>query len=69
METEKKDKLIPLTEWPQHHLYPPIGQLRWLVFRAEFNGFSKVIRRIGRRVLISEKAYFEWVDSGQSAQN
>lgn len=55
-------KLIPLLDWPQFHTYPGISTLRWLVFHAESNGFNKVIRRIGRRILIDEAAFFEWVE-------
>ncbi len=55
-------RFIPLTEWPKHHSWPPIGGLRHLVFYAEENGFDKVIRRAGRRVLIDEQAFFQWLD-------
>lgn len=54
--------LIPVTEWSKHHSWPPIGGLRHLIFYAETNGFKKCIRRVGRRVLICEKAFFEWVE-------
>lgn len=56
-------KLIPLTSWNKHHEWPPIGGLRHLVFHAKTNGFSQVIRRAGRRILLDEEAYFEWVSS------
>ena len=56
-------RFIPLTEWPKHHSWPPVGGLRHLVFYAEQNGFDKVIRRAGRRVLIDEQAFFEWLDN------
>lgn len=56
-------RLIPATEWPHHHPWPPIGGLRHLIFNADSNGFSKVIRRAGRRVLIDEQAFFAWADS------
>lgn len=55
-------RLIPLTEWPQHHVWPTIGGLRHLVFHAQTNGFAAVVRRVGRRVLIDEAAFFEWVE-------
>lgn len=61
-------KLIPLTKWNSHHEYPPQGQLRWLVFNASSNGFDKVIRRIGRRVLISEPDFFAWVNQQNAVQ-
>lgn len=58
----KSTTLIPLTEWPKHHAWPPLGGLRYLVFNADKNGFSSVIRRVGKRVLISEPEFFEWVE-------
>jgi len=65
METtnNKNPRLIPITQWGQHHSYPPLGQLRALAFNAKKNGFDSCIRRIGRRVLIDEAAYFAWVES------
>ena len=56
-------KLIPLTRWSSHHEYPNIAGLRHLVFHSEKNGFDSCIKRIGRRILIDEDAYFAWVDA------
>jgi hypothetical protein len=55
-------RFVPLTQWPKHHMWPPIGGLRHLVFHANTNGFDRVIRRVGRRILIDEQAFFAWVD-------
>lgn len=55
-------RLIPLTEWPKHHSWPPIGGLRYLVFHSGSNGFNAVIRRVGKRVLIDEQRFFDWAD-------
>lgn len=55
-------KLLTVTQWNAHHAWPPIGGLRHLIFFAETNGFSKVIRRVGRRVLIDEAAFYAWVN-------
>lgn len=57
--------LIPVTEWSQHHEWPPLGGLRHLIFHANENGFDKVVRRVGRRVLLDEDAFFKWVDEQQ----
>lgn len=56
-------RLIPVPDWLQYHAWPPIGGLRHLIFHASTNGFDQVIRRVGRRVLIDEAAFFEWVES------
>lgn len=55
-------RLIPLTEWSKHHPSPPLGGLRHLVFHAKTNGFDKVIRRVAKRILIDEAAFFLWVE-------
>jgi hypothetical protein len=59
-------RLIPVTDWSKYHPYPPIGGLRHLIFHGKTNGFDQVVRRIGRRVLISEKDFFLWVEQQRS---
>ena len=56
-------RLIPLTEWAKHHDWPPVGGLRHLVFFEKTNDFDKVVKRVGRRVLIDEGAFFQWVET------
>jgi hypothetical protein len=57
------EKLIPLTEWPKYYSWPPIGGLRHLVFHEKTNGFNKVIRRCGKRILINVDSFFAWVET------
>ena len=61
-EIQLRSRLIPVSDWPKHHPWPPIGGLRHLVFHAEHNGIGKALRRVGRRVLIDEAAFFQWVE-------
>lgn len=61
-------RLIPAADWNKYHAWPPCGGLRHLIFYAKTNGFDKVIRRVGRRVLVDEQAFFTWVDSQGNAQ-
>lgn len=62
-ENQPGNRVIPLTHWNKYHSWPPIGGLRHMVFFAEKTGFSKVIIRVGRRVLIDEKLWFEYLRS------
>lgn len=55
-------RLFTVPQWVAQHNWPPVGGLRHLIFHANSNGFEKVIRRVGRTVLIDEAAFFEWVD-------
>ena len=59
---ETETRLIPVNKWGEQHSWPPLGGLRHLIFHAEKTGFIKCIRRVGRRVLIDEKAFFTWVN-------
>ncbi|MBE7422835.1 MAG: hypothetical protein HS110_10480 [Zoogloeaceae bacterium] len=60
--TTTQTQLIPVPEWNKFHPWPPVGGLRHLIFNEKTNGFDAVIRRIGRRVLIDEAAFFVWVE-------
>jgi hypothetical protein len=63
IETTTSPRLIPVPKWNTYHEWPPQGGLRHLIFHAKSNGFDRVIKRAGRRVLIDEQAFFEWVES------
>lgn len=43
------------------------GSLRWLLFNANRNGFAACVRRVGRRVLIDEQAFVNWVNGNGAA--
>ena len=43
------------------------GGLRWLLFNRETNGLKNAVKKVGRRVLINEEAFFSWVESTDSA--
>ena len=60
-DTHPPPRLIPVTDWVNHHDWPSVGGLRHLVFNADHNGFDKVVKRAGRRVLIDEQAFFNWI--------
>ena len=59
--TAPTTRLIPAAKWNDFHPWPPKGGLRHLIFNEKQNGFQKVVRRVGRRVLIDEAQFFEWV--------
>lgn len=61
-------RLIPVTDWSAYHPWPPVGGLRHLIFHADNNGFDQVLRRVGRRVLIDEAAFFNWVNQRGGAE-
>ena len=54
--------LLTVTQFVNKHQFATHGGLRHLIFNASSNGFEKVIKRMGRRVLLEEKAFFEWIE-------
>jgi hypothetical protein len=62
MQSPKIPRLIPAADWNKFHHWPPPGGLRHLIFFADSNGFANVVRRVGKRVLIDEQAFFSWID-------
>ena len=59
--SKKTNRLIPAAKWDQYHPWPSKGGLRFIIFNAKKNGFDAA-RRVGRRVLIDEAAFFAWVE-------
>ena len=62
-------RYFTVRQWTEQHPYPPLGGLRHLIFHAKQNGFDAVIRRLGRRVLIDEAAFFAWVDAQKGGRH
>ncbi len=58
---EHDNRVIPLIKWPDFHPWPSIEGLRYIVKHAHYNGFNTAIIRAGSRVLISEQAFFNWL--------
>jgi hypothetical protein len=60
------NRWIPVTEWNNYHSWPTTSGLRWLIFNEKHNGFHKCICRAGRRILIDERAFFEWLQNNKA---
>jgi hypothetical protein len=58
---QQPPRLIPVAKWNQYHEWPTVGTIRNWIFRENFNGLHKAVKRIGRRVLLDEKLFFEWL--------
>jgi hypothetical protein len=60
---QTQSRLIPLQKWNDIHAWPPIGGLQHLRFNCKTNGFAAAFKKVGRRVLIDERAFFAAVDA------
>lgn len=66
--TASSTRLLTVKQWTETHAWPPAGGMRHLIFFAKSNGFEAVVRRVGRRVLIDEAAFFVWVDQQRKVE-
>jgi hypothetical protein len=57
-----KTRYLTISQFCKCYEWPPEGGLRHLIFNEKTNGFNKVVRRIGRRVLINEQAWLSWLE-------
>ncbi len=61
-EKASKNRLIPLSHWNEYHDWPSINALRgYDAFMRHRSGFDKVMSKVGRRLVIDEEKFFEWV--------
>jgi hypothetical protein len=44
------------------------GSLRWLWFNADRNGFSSCVRKVGKKVLIVDELFCQWLESGSAVK-
>lgn len=40
-----------------------VSGIRWALFNKEQNGLRSAVRKVGRKVLIDEAAFVDWVES------
>ena len=59
--------LLTVNQFADKHPAFSVGGLRWQIFNSSTNGLnsSKAIVRLGKRVLIDEEKFFQWIDGQQ----
>lgn len=58
--------LFTVRQFAEKHSFITEGALRNSIFFAKTNGMEKVMKRIGRKILIDENAYFEWIEKNNA---
>ena len=55
-------RFLTVRQWTEQHSWPPLGGVRHLIFHASRNGFDAVIRRVGRRILLNEQFFLDFIE-------
>lgn len=61
-EINEMDEYLTVAQLSQRYPAFSEGSIRWLIFNEKINGFSKVVRRIGRKVVIRLSAWKEFLE-------
>ena len=71
--TQQENTLRTVKQFSKVHPAFSEGSLRWLIYNAqarhtsqgiiEGNGMERALVRVGRRVLINESIFFEWINA------
>jgi hypothetical protein len=61
--------LYTVAQFAQKHPAFSIGGLRWLLFHRKSNGLERAVLRVGKRVLLDEKLFFNWLDEYNAPSN
>jgi hypothetical protein len=57
--------LLTVKQFAEHHPAFSEASLRYHIFHEETNGLSSALVRVGRKILIKEDAFFDWIESLQ----
>lgn len=63
----RQSRFIPLIKWP--HDWPTLGALRHLAKNRHKNGLKEIFLKVGKRVVIDEQAFFEWIKAQSKSRN
>lgn len=63
MEKERLTRYLPVSKWNKYHEWPSVSGLRNLIYIKHKNGFDKVVKKVGKTVLLDEAAFFEWIEN------
>jgi len=54
-------RYIALPKWNEYHPWPSVQALRVMRHNQDSNGFKKAFVKVGGKVLVDERAFFECV--------
>lgn len=63
-------RLLTVSQFVEKHSWATKGGLRGLLFNRKKNGLDVAVVRLGRRLLLDEEQFFQWLESrGREAGN
>jgi hypothetical protein len=60
----EQKSFLTLKQTSERYAAFPIGSLRWIIANKEQNGFTSVMCKVGKRIVIDEDAFVAWIRHG-----
>lgn len=61
--TTAPTRLLTIRQFSEAHPAFSVGSLRHFLFFRESNGLDAAVRRVGRKLLLSERDFFAWIEA------
>ena len=61
-EINETDEYVTVSQLAKHFPAFSEGSIRWLIFNSHINGFNKVVRKIGRKVILNMKEFKKFIE-------
>ncbi len=63
------NQLLTVKQFANKHPAFSEASLRYHIFHEKTNGLGIAIKRVGRKILIQEEAFFNWIEGLQGGQS
>ena len=67
--TVAPNRLLTVRQFSEAHPAFTVGSLRHFLFFRESNGLDVAVRRVGRKLLLSERDFFAWIEATNAKGN
>lgn len=61
-EIDEADEYVTVSQLAKRFPAFSEGSIRWLIFNGEINGFNKVVRKLGRKVILNLREFRKFIE-------
>lgn len=63
-EEQKSKSFLTIKQLIRKYPWLTEGTVRWYITKKNENGFDKVLKKVGKKILIDEEKFLLWIDKG-----
>lgn len=64
---KESDEYLTVAQLAQRYPSFTQGSIRWLIYNGDKNGFNKVVRRIGTKIILNLREFRRFIQDSQTA--